>query len=593
MWTGNGCASGSYHWPVTPDQLSNAAIAERFDLMADLLELEGAVVYRVLAYRRAAKSLRETPESVARLSGEGRLTTLPGVGETVAAKVGELLESGRIAALEKLVERNPPGAVAVMRLSGIGPKTARRIFSELGLETVDQVLEAAEAGRIRVLAGVGEKTEQAILAGLRDGAAPAAVRVSIGRLRPLAERIVDELRASRAVVHCDLAGSLRRYAETAKDVDIVAAVTDRIAVAEAFASQDWVSELASRGDTRVAAVAHDGTVVELRMVTPACYGNLLQHLTGSKEHNVALREAAVRSGLKVSEYGIEDAATGELVAFEDEAEVYARLGMAWIPPELRENRGELSAARVGRLPDLLEVADIRGDLHTHTDWSDGKASLEKMVEAARARGYGYLNDTDHSPSVGFGMGLDAHRLHRQVERVRALAETLAPGFVLLAGAEVDILRDGSLDYSDELLAELDVVVASVHASHRLSSADQTKRVCAALENPHVDVLGHPTGRLIGRREPHPLDIEAVIAKAAETGTVLEVSSQPDRLDLRDTHVRLALDAGVKLAVDTDAHSVLALDYLRFGVANARRGWATAAAVVNTREWPELRKQLGP
>jgi DNA polymerase (family X) len=578
---------------ATDQQLTNAAIADRFELMADLLELEGAVVYRVLAYRRAAKSLRETAESVARLSAEGRLTSLPGVGETVAAKVAELLESGEIAALDKLVKRNPPGATTVMRIPGIGPKTARRIFSELRLETVEQVCEAVEAHRIRALGGMGQKTEEAILEGLKDGDGAPVRRTSIGRLLPLAERIVEELGRCEAVVRCEPAGSLRRFAETGKDIDIVAAVSNRLTAAEAFVAQDWVAQVASRGDNRVAAVAHDGTVVELRMVPPPVYGNLLQHLTGSKHHNVALREAAVRAGLKVSEYGIEDVDTGEVLACKDEAQVYQRLGLEWIPPELRESRGEIEAARRGTLPDLVQIGQIRGDLHTHTDWSDGKATLEQMVEAARARGYGYLNVTDHSPSVGFGMGLDAGRLRDQVERVRALAETLAPDFCLLAGAEVDILRDGSLDYSDELLADLDVVVASVHASHRLSAADQTKRICTALENPHVDILGHPTGRRIGSREPNPLDIEAVIAKAVETGTILEVSSQPERLDLRDTHVRLAVEAGARLAVDTDAHSIAALDYLRFGVATARRGWATAADVVNTREWPELCAQLGP
>jgi DNA polymerase (family 10) len=578
---------------VPSEQLTNGAIADRFDLMADLLELEGAVVYRVLAYRRAAKSLRETPESVARLSSEGRLTSLPGVGETVAAKVAELLGSGEIAALDKLLKRNPPGAITVMRIPGIGPKTARRIFAELGIETVAQVREAAEAQRIRALGGMGKKTEEAILDGLKDGDGPPVRRTSIGRLMPLAERVVAELGRCDAVVRCEPAGSLRRYAETGKDIDIVAAVTNRLTVAEAFVGQEWVADVASRGDNRVAAVAHDGTVVELRMVPPRVFGNLLQHLTGSKHHNVALREAAVRAGLKVSEYGIEEVETGDVLACEHESEVYARLGMDWIPPELRENRGEIEAARNHALPDLLEIDQIRGDLHAHTDWSDGKATLEAMVEAARARGYGYLNITDHSPSVGFGMGLDAGRLRDQVERVRTLAETLQPDFVLLAGAEVDILRDGSLDYSDELLAELDVVVASVHASHRLSAADQTKRICAALENPHVDILGHPTGRRIGSREPNPLDIEAVIAKAVETGTIVEVSSQPERLDLRDTHVRLAVEAGARLAVDTDAHSIAALDYLRYGVATARRGWATAADVVNTREWPELQAQLGP
>ena len=406
------------------EQLTNGVIADRFDLMADLLELEGAVVYRVLAYRRAAKSLRETPESVARLSSEGRLTSLPGVGETVAAKVAELLGSGEIAALDKLVKRNPPGATTVMRIPGIGPKTARRIFSELGIETVAQVREAAEAQRIRGLGGMGKKTEEAILEGLKDGDGPPARRTSIGRLMPLAERVVAELGSCEAVVRCEPAGSLRRFAETGKDIDIVAAVTNRLTAAEAFVGQEWVASVASRGDNRVAAVAHDGTVVELRMVPPKVYGNLLQHLTGSKHHNVALREAAVRAGLKVSEYGIEEVETGEVLACEHESEVYERLGMAWIPPELRENRGEIEAARRHALPDLVEIGQIRGDLHTHTDWSDGKATLETMVEAARARGYGYLNVTDHSPSVGFGMGLDAGRLRDQVERVRALAETL-------------------------------------------------------------------------------------------------------------------------------------------------------------------------
>jgi DNA polymerase (family X) len=578
---------------VESPPLSNVAIAERFELLGDLLELEGAVVYRILAYRRAATTLRETPESVARLSAEGRLTSLPGVGQTIADKVAELLATGEIAALTRLIDRNPPGAVAVMRLQGVGPKTAKRIFAELDLKTVDDVREAAGAGRIRALSGMGEKTEAAILAGLADGGDGTAPvpRRSIARARTLGEKVLTDLRACEGVIRCELAGSVRRYKETSKDVDVVAAVSDRIAATDAFTAGEWVAEVVSRGDSRVTATAHDGTVVELRMVPAGCYGNLLQHLTGSKAHNVALREAAVRKGLSVSEYGIEHVESGEVWSSDDEAKVYEHLGLAWIPPELREGRGELEAARKDRMPELVSIADIRGDLHTHTDWSDGKATLEQMVEAARARGYEYMNVTDHSPSVGFGMGLDAGRLHAQIERVRALAETLAPDFTLLAGAEVDILRDGSLDYSDELLAQLDVVVASVHASHRLSADDQTKRVCAALENPYVDVLGHPTGRLIGRRRPNPLDMEAVVAKAVETGTALEVSSQPHRLDLSDANVRLAVEAGALLAVDTDAHSVAAIDYMPYGVMNARRGWSGPTRVVNTRSWPELKQAL--
>jgi DNA polymerase (family X) len=575
---------------IESSSLSNASIAERFELMADLLELEGAVAYRVLAYRRAAKTLRETPESVVRLSEQGRLVELPGVGDTISDKVGELIANGSIAALDKLVAATPPGVVPLMRVPGVGPKTAKRVFTELGVETVDEVLQAARDGRIRDLAGMGEKTEQAILAGLESPRAEKRERISVARLRPLAERIVAELRTLPGVAECEIAGSLRRYAETAKDIDLVLASDDPGSVADGFAALEWVAEVEARGDTKVTCIAHDGTRVELRMVEPGLFGNLLQHLSGSKDHNVALREAAVKAGLKVSEYGIEELATGEVMRTRDEAEVYRRLGMDWVPPELRENRGEIEAARAHALPDLVTLDQIRGDLHSHTDWSDGKSTLEEMVAAARAKGYAYLNVTDHSPAVGFGMGLDAGRLRRQIERVRELASTLK-GFTLLAGAEVDILKDGSLDYSDELLSELDVVVASLHASHRLSEADQTKRLCAAMENPHVDLIGHPTCRLIGRREPYAMDMEAVIAKAVETGTVLEVSGQPDRLDLRDGNVRMAVEAGAKLSIDTDAHSVRALDYMRFGVMNARRGWARADDVVNTRTWAQLKKLL--
>jgi DNA polymerase (family 10) len=573
------------------DPLTNAAIADRFELMADLLELEGAVVYRILAYRRAAKTLRETPESVERLSLQGKLTTLPGIGDTIADKVAELIETGEISGLTKLEARNPPGAVVVMRIQGVGPKTARRIFTDLDLQTVGDVRQAALEQRVRALPGLGIKTETAILEGLADSDRPQQRRASVARLLPLAERARDALLECDAVERCEIAGSLRRFGETAKDVDLVAAVTNRVTAIEQFVTQDWVADVQSRGEAGVAAVAHDGTRVELRVVPPATYGNLLQHLTGSKAHNVAIRERAVRAGLKVSEYGIEDTATGEVFATENESEVYERLGMEWIPPELREDRGELKAAREGTLPTLVELDQIKGDLHMHTDWTDGKASLEQMVNRAIELGRSYVAITDHSPSVGFGMGLDAGRLRAQIERVRDLAAQLEPAFTLLVGCEVDILKDGSLDYSDELLAELDVVVASVHASHRLSQKDQTARVCAALRNPHVDILGHPTGRRIGVREPNPIDMEEVIAVAVETGTVLEASAQPERLDLSDVHIRMAIEAGAMISIDSDGHSLAALENLRFGVMNARRGWATADSILNTREWPEVKQLL--
>ena len=572
---------------------SNAQIADRFELLGDLLELEGAVVYRVLAYRRAAKTLRETPESVARLSAEGKLVELPNIGATINDKVTELLATGAIAALDKVVARNPPGAVAVMHVPGIGPKTARKIFAELQISTAQEAVQAARDGRIRDLPGMGEKTEKLLIEGLSDPEQQRGrPRVSVARLRPFAERVVDALAAMPGVEACEIAGSLRRFAETAKDIDIVCAASSPREVIDAFTGQDWVTEVEGQGDAKATCIAHDGTRVELRIVDPECFGNLLAHLTGSKAHNVALRESAVRRKVSISEYGITDTKTGEVTRSVDEEGVYARLGLPWIPPELRENRGEIEAAKAGTLPDLVRLDQIRGDLHSHTDWTDGKATLEQMVEAARAHGYSYLNVTDHSPAVGFGMGLDADRLRAQIERVRALDAAQPDGFRVLVGTEVDILKDGTLDYPDDLLAELDVVVASPHASHRLSADGQTKRLCAAIENPHVDIIGHPTARKIGLRDGYPLDIETVIAAAAANGTVLEVNGQPDRLDLRDTSVRLAIEAGVKLSIDTDAHSVAALDYMRFGVMNARRGWATADDVVNTREWPELRKLLG-
>ena len=574
-----------------PEPFTNQQIAERFELLADLLELEGAVVYRILAYRRAAKTLRETPESVERLSLQGKLTSLSGIGQTIADKVAELIETGHIAALTKLEERNPPGAVAVMHIQGVGPKTARRIFTELDLKTVGDVRQAALEQRVRALPGLGIKTETAILEGLATSDAPVRRRSTVARLLPLAETIREQLSQSPAVERCEIAGSLRRFTESAKDIDIVAAVTNGVTAVEAFVSQDWVASVGSRGEAGATAVAHDGTRVELRVVAPSAFGNLWQHLTGSKDHNVALRERAVRAKLKVSEYGIEDTTSGEVFTTPDEADVYKRLGMEWIPPELRENRGEIKAALEGKLPNLVELDQIRGDFHMHTDWTDGKASLEQMVNGAIELGRSYVCITDHSPSVGFGMGLDAGRLRAQIERVRALAEQLEPAFTLLVGCEVDILKDGTLDYSDELLAELDVVVASVHASHRLSKDAQTKRVVEAMRNPYVDILGHPTGRRIGQRDPNPLDMEQIVQVAAETGTVLEVSGQPERLDLSDVHVRLALDAGAKLAIDTDGHSLQALGYMKFGVMNARRGWAPPEAVVNTREWPEARKLL--
>ena len=435
--------------PVTTP--NNAEIAGRFELLADLLELDGAVAYRYLAYRKAAKTLRETPESVARLSEQGRLRELPGVGAAVADKVAELLDTGNISALEKLESVTPPGVVPVMHIPGIGPKTARRIFADLGLVTLEDAVQAAREGRIRDLPGMGEKTEQAILAGA-ESAVSGRARISVARLRPLAENVRDALLEVPAVDRCEIAGSLRRYAETAKDIDLVASTGAPAEVVDAFVAYDWVASVEQRGETKATCIAHDGTRVELRMVAPGTFGNLLQHLTGSKAHNVALREDAVRRGLKVSEYGVEEVETGELLQTDDEHAVYERLGMAWIPPELREHRGELEAARAATLPQLVEVEQIRGDLHC-------AHRLERRQGDARGDGRRrdrhWATATSTSPTTrrrsGSGWAWTPAGCARRSSACGRWPRRCAPDFVLLVGCEVDILRDGSLDYSDALL----------------------------------------------------------------------------------------------------------------------------------------------
>lgn len=562
----------------------NDDLADTFELLADLLELDGADVFRLQAYRRAASRIRESAVPVARLALDGKARQLSGIGGTIEAKIVELAETGELAALDRVRERIPPGLVGVMHVQGLGPKTARRLWTELGVASVDDLRGAAESHRLRALPGLGAKTEERVLRALAaaDGPKVATGRALLGRALPFVEAVVEELRLHPAAVRVSEAGSVRRRCETVRDLDVIATATDAGALIEHFASRPWVAEVAARGKTKATAVSHDGFRFDLRVVAPECYGNLLQHFTGSKQHNIALREDAVRRGLSVSEYGVETVETGELAQMATEEELYEALGYAWIPPELRENAGELEAARAGTLPALVERGDIQGDLHTHTDWSDGKATLEQMVEAAVARGHRYYAVCDHAKRLRGG------RLEAQAERIASLSAA-RPEIELLSGVEVDIRTDGSLDLDDGALAARDWVVASVHAGFRESRDTLTKRLLAAIEHPLVDCIGHPTGRRINKRPPYELDFETVVARAAETGTFLEINGQPDRLDLSDTHARLAAEAGVGIMLSSDAHSVGALAYLELAVAQARRGWLSAANVVNARPWAEVRK----
>ena len=562
--------------------LRNAELADQFDLLADLLELDGSAMYQVLAYRRAATTIRESARPVAELALSGRATDLPGIGKTIEAKIVQAVEGGEIEALAKQRTLVPADVVSFMRLPGLGPKTARRIWLELGVTTLEQLREAAETQRLRALRGLGVKTEERVLEALARPKRKQEVRPLLGRGLPAVLGVVAALREHPAADLVSEAGSVRRRKETFRDLDIIATASDPSALIERFTTLDWVAEVAAKGTTKATVVAHDGLRFDLRVVPPESYGNLLQHFTGSKEHNVALREDAVRRGFSVSEYGVQDVESGELFQTRDEAELYEHLGYQFIPPELRENRGELDAARRGELPELVELDDLRGDLHSHTTWSsDGHNSVEEMALTARGRGYRYLAITDHSHYLREG------RLEAQWQEIEAVQGRVKP-LRLLRGIEVNIRADGTVDVPDETLAACEWVMASLHSAFDTSP---TERVLAAMENPHVDCIGHLTGRKLNRRGPADVDVERVIEKAIETGTFLELNSQPDRLDLRDVHARAAAEAGVLVAVSTDAHEAAALDWAAIGVAQARRGWLTKEQVLNTRPWREIERRL--
>jgi DNA polymerase (family 10) len=498
-----------------------------------------------------------------------------------------LLDTGSIPSADKLKKRIPSGLIEVTRIPGLGPKRARALNEQLGVESLDDLRRAAEDGTLEDVAGFGPKAQENVLLALEAGAdGRDKPRVLLSKALEVGEAMVAGLREHPAAERVELAGSARRLTDTCKDLDIVVASSESAAIAEAFAGLGEVEAVSSSGEAGARAVTHSGLAVDLRVVPPDNFGNLLQHLTGSGRHNEALRTEAVRRGLHVSEYGIADDDSGETHACAREEDVYDLLGMQWVPPELREDRGELKAARAKKLPELITADDIRGDLHCHTVASDGRNTITEMAEAARGRGYEYLAITDHSASHGFGNNVEPDELKRQIERVAEANEKL-DGLELLAGSEVNVLPDGSLDYDDELLGELDWVVASVHTSFRMGEKEMTERMVAAIEHPLVDAIGHPTGRMLGRREPYAIDLGPVIEAAARTGTFLEINANPNRRDLPDVEARAAAEAGVTIVIDTDAHGAETFANLRYGIATARRAWLTKEQVANTRSWPEL------
>jgi DNA polymerase (family 10) len=577
---------------MVPSMLRNADIAAAFEELGTLYELDGANRFRVLAYKDAAKVIRDCPQSIGEMALAGTATDLEGIGNTIQEKTVALIEEGEIPAATKLKEKYPAGLVEITRLPGIGAKTVRKMFDEVGITSVAELREAAEQERLRGVKGLGAKLEENVLAAIDrlEEEGPGERRL-LDEVLEVGEALVADLLADPASDRVVLAGSARRWAETCKDIDIVATASDPEALGRVLLEHELAAESKNSGTGGARIRTHNGIGVDLRIVPPEEFGNLLQHFTGSKEHNVKLRERAVKMGMSVSEHGIKDTESGDVSAFQTEEEVYGHMGLAYIEPELRKGTNEIELAEKGDLPKLIELSDIKGDLHCHTTLSDGKYELTDMVAAALSRKYKYFAITDHSASHGFGNDVQADALLRRVEEIAELnAAPQTKGMQILAGSEVNIGTDGDLDYEDDVLAQLDWVVASVHTSFRMSADRMTKRVIAAIEHPLVDCIGHLTGRLLLKRDPYDINVEPIIEAAAANGTMIEINASPRRRDLNEHHVRMAVDAGVNVVINTDAHRVdTLLNNMQWGVATARRAGLTKDDIANTKPW----RSFGP
>ncbi len=559
--------------------MRNQQVAEIFAAMADILAIQGENYHRIMAYRRAAENVATLGRPLEEVWQVGELETIPGIGKTLAAKINELMRTGRLRAYEKLQAQVPAGVVAMLWVPDVGPRKAALFWKELGITSIEALEKAARGSRLRGLKGMGAQSEARVLAGI-EALKRRTGRTPLGVAWPLAWAMLDALRQVPGVVQAAPAGSMRRMRETVGDLDLLVAAKDPSPVMACFRELDQVAEVLLSGPTKTSIRIHEGLQVDLRVLEPARWGTALQYFTGSQAHNIHLRALALDRGFSLSEYGLKREDGSEILCATEE-EAYAALGLPLIPPELREDRGEVEAALEGQLPDLIELEDLKGDLHFHTTWSDGHQSLLEMAQAAQARGLEYALVTDHSYSLGVAQGLTADDLRRQRAEIEEVNRRMGGTFRLLAGIEVEVRASGTLDFSDEVLAELDLVVAAVHSGLRRGREQVTARVLAAISNPHVDVIAHPTGRLIGGREGADLDMEEIFRAAAETGTILEVIAHPRRLDLCDVHVRRAVELGVKLAINSDAHDVNGFAVLHFGVATARRGWAEPADVINT------------
>jgi len=569
--------------------IHNSDIADIFNKLADTLEIEGANEFRVRAYRNAARVVNDLPQAISAMLDRGEsLLALPGIGKDLEGKIKEIIETGTLSQLTEEEKRLPPGLRALMKIGGLGPKRVRALYEQLGIATISELKEAALGGRIRALRGFGKKTEEMVLEELREEGEERGKRVKLRIAEQIADSLTEYLKAVDGVTQVTAAGSYRRRKETVGDLDVLVTCSADCPVIDRFVSYGDVLKVISKGSTRSTVVFRSGIQVDLRVVPPESYGAALHYFTGSKSHNIAVRVMGVRRELKINEYGVFRGE--EQIAGRTEKEVYAAVSLPYIEPELRENLGEIEAARDGRLPQLITLKELRGDLHAHTSETDGRHTMREMAEAARIAGYEYLAVTDHSKRLAMTRGFDETRLalrNKEIDRLNAELK----GIILLKSIEVDILEDGTLDLADSILKELDLTVCSVHSRFTLSREKQTERIIRAMDNPYFSILAHPSGRLIDERAPYDVDMERVIDAARIRGCILELNAQPDRLDLTDIYCKMAKESGVRIAVSTDAHSKNELALMRFGIAQARRGWLEPRDVVNTLTWPELKKVL--
>ena len=569
-------------------KFNNATFARIFNEIAAMTELRGDSPFKVRAYRNAANTFANLHEDIKELWREGRVDDLPGIGKAITEKVDELMTTGRLRFYDRLTAEVPASLIALTEIPHVGPKTAMMLYKQLGIQGMADLEKALDDGRLRSLPGIGDRSIETIREGIQTiQKRSAEKRDLLGIALPVVRRIVTTLRDKcQTLDKIEVAGSARRWKPTVGDLDILATATDPYEVIECFVNLPMVGSVDSRGANKATVRLHNGLQVDLYVLDPEHYVPLLHHFTGSRAHNIKMRDRAIRMGYKLNEYGVYHA-NGEPVPITTEEDIYKTLGLSWMPPEMREDRGEIEAAERGKVPTLVDMADIKGDLHVHSTWSDGAESIIKMARAAKERGYQYIAITDHSQSLTIASGLSVERLHKQRQEIEEARREMGNDFHILHGCELEIKLDGTLDFPDDVLAWLDIVVASIHSGLRQPAEQVTQRALGAIRNPHIDILGHPTGRLINQREPSALDVAAVIREAAKTGTALEINAAPDRLDLDDSYIKDAVEAGCLLSIDTDAHHRDNYEFIEYGVHVARRGWATADRIITTWDFPRL------